>query len=107
MLDTSHFTGTTTWWRHPLNLNITYTDGARYVAEKAGAYWLLDQIALSGYPHTFQKWDLSVVGTEGEIVVEDGDENVIHRHKLSYTDFPEPGVTLWFVDGVILLPSEY
>ncbi len=27
--------------------SILYTDGAKYVADSAGAYWLLDQIALA------------------------------------------------------------
>ena len=30
-----------------MNRNILYTDGAKYVADQAGAYWLLDAIALS------------------------------------------------------------
>jgi hypothetical protein len=27
--------------------SITFTDGAKYVADAAGAYWLLDEIALA------------------------------------------------------------
>ena len=43
--DLVHFTGTETWYRHPLNKKVLYTDGAQYVAEAGGAYWLLDEIA--------------------------------------------------------------
>ena len=30
------FTGSTTWYRHPLNKKALYTDGAQYVAEHGG-----------------------------------------------------------------------
>ena len=38
--DLLHFTGSECWYRHPLYPSITYTDGAQYVAEAGGAYWL-------------------------------------------------------------------
>ncbi len=31
---------------HPLNRKIAYTEGVRYLAEKAQAYWLLDDIVI-------------------------------------------------------------
>jgi len=39
-------TGTETWFHHPLNRKVVYTEGMQYVAEKGGAYWLIDEIAL-------------------------------------------------------------
>ena len=110
VLDTSGFTGTDTWFRHAIARQVTYTEGAKYVAETAGAYWLLDKIAIVGptIPEEFQVWKLEVGDRlKGEIIVEDGDGHVVHREGLAFTDFPEPGITLWFVDNVILLPSEY
>ena len=44
--DLRQFTATEHWYRHPLNRAVLYTDGAKFVAERAGAYWLLDEIAL-------------------------------------------------------------
>lgn len=41
------FTGLETWHRHSLNPTVLYTDGAKHVAERADAYWLLDEIALA------------------------------------------------------------
>jgi hypothetical protein len=41
------FNGTENWYRHGLIRNVAYTDGAQYVAEHAGAYWLLDIIAIA------------------------------------------------------------
>jgi len=43
----SQFTGSEHWYRHGLVRSITFTDGAKYVADSAGAYWLLDEIALA------------------------------------------------------------
>jgi hypothetical protein len=34
------FTGSEHWYRHGLVPNITFADGAKYVADAAGAYWL-------------------------------------------------------------------
>jgi len=31
---------------NPINRNILYTEGVQYVAENAGAHWLIDEIAL-------------------------------------------------------------
>ena len=41
------FTGTEVWYRHSLIRKILYTEGIQYPAEKAGAYWLIDEIAFS------------------------------------------------------------
>ena len=40
------FTGSENWYRHGINRNILFTDGAKYVADTAGAYWLLDEIEI-------------------------------------------------------------
>jgi hypothetical protein len=45
--DLDQFTGSEYWYRHSLNPSVTYTDGARYLAEHGGAYWFLDEIALA------------------------------------------------------------
>ena len=37
----SQFTGSEHWYRHGLVRHIIFTDGAKYVADAAGAYWLL------------------------------------------------------------------
>lgn len=108
--DLGHFTGSEQWFRHSLNRKVTYTQGVQYAAEKAGAYWLVDKIAamqlepkISQEP--FQVWKLDT--NTKTITVEDGNNGVIYTEVLDFTDFPEPGITLWFTDNVILLPSEY
>ena len=45
--DLAAFHGTAHWYRHGVIRNVLYTDGAKYVADQAGAYWLLDAIAIA------------------------------------------------------------
>jgi hypothetical protein len=40
--DLAHFTGTEWWYRHPLFNNVLFTDGVQHLAQKAGAYWLVE-----------------------------------------------------------------
>jgi hypothetical protein len=108
------FTGTEQWFRHSLARDITYTEGAQYVAETAGAYWLLDEIALAQRyirkvaREEFQVWKLVVQdNATGDLFVEDGNDNLVWTKHLEFTDFPAEGITLWFTAKVILLPSEY
>ena len=41
--DLSQFIGTENYYRHWTGHGV-YTDGVKYLAEKAGAYWLIDAI---------------------------------------------------------------
>jgi hypothetical protein len=38
--DLSHFTGTNQYYRH-WAMRLVYTDGVKYIADDADAYWLL------------------------------------------------------------------
>ncbi|WP_431201572.1 DUF6876 family protein [Bradyrhizobium betae] len=113
LADLKQFTGSEEWFRHALNRSVTYTQGARYVAEQVGAYWLLDEIALAQLAvavvraQPFQVWKLDVMGSRATLFCEDGNDAVVFTKDISFTNFPEPGITLWFTDKVILLPSEY
>lgn len=107
------FTGSEQWFRHPLNRTILFTEGAKYVADQAGAYWLLDEIALAqlSVPSLraapFQAWKLNVKDSRATLSCDDGNGIQLYAKEISFTDFPECGVTLWFADNVILLPGEY
>jgi hypothetical protein len=111
------------------------TDGVRYLAEQAGAYWLLNVIqsyqgqqAVRKAP--FQVWRLTVdleAKTGVVLAYEDSDSangvplvratgsggwprfvpGYLVRQELEYTDFPLPEVKVWVIDGVIMLPCEY
>ena len=109
--DLAQFTGTETWFRHGLMPKITYTEGVQYLAEQAGAYWLIDKVAtlqLDKKVRTeeFQVWKLKVANDKASLVCEDGNDNVVYREKIEFTDFPLDEITLWFENNVIMLPSE-
>ena len=110
----NQFNGSEHWYRHGLIATITFTDGAKYVADAAGAYWLLDEIALAQRSdpkvakEEFQVWKLTVKDDDSAtLVCEDGNTNVVSTKLIPFTDFPHEGVTLWFANNVIYLPSEH
>lgn len=116
--DLSGFHGSETFTRfNAFNRTALATEGAIHLAEQVGAYWLLDEIALAQtHPkirgEEFQVWKLTVKDAKGTLAVEDGNDNVVRTKRIPYTDFPEPGFTLWAarneLGGVtVMLPSEY
>jgi hypothetical protein len=112
--DLTQFTGSENWYRHGINRKVLFSDGAKYVADQAGAYWLLDEIAII-QPHNaliaaeeFQVWKLTVnVDQTGVLTCDDGNGRVIFSKQIEYTDFPMDGITLYFTNNTILLPGEY
>lgn len=117
------FTGTGTYYKHPLFSKFRYTDGVRYLAINAECYWLLEFI-FSHQSNTkikntpFQVWKLvneqtqfvnrSRVGEHKAVItIEDGNDNVVKTFRLDYTSFPLEEYSLWMIDGVLLLKSEY
>jgi hypothetical protein len=112
--DLAQFTGSESWYRHGINRAVLFTDGAKYVADQVGAYWLLDEIAIIQAhdaclkAEEFQVWKLAVNADQtGVLTCEDGNDNVVYTKQLEYTDFPLGGITLYFTNNTILLPSEY
>lgn len=110
----SHFTGSEHWYRHALVRSILFTDGAKYLADKAGAYWLLDEIALAQRyeqpvaAEEFQLWKLSVRPDRTAVLAcENGNGDVILRKDIPFTDFPLDEINLYCANNTILLPSEY
>ena len=106
----AHFTGTENYYKHLLGLKLT--DGALYVAEACGAFWLMDIIASCKYvdavaKEVFQVYKLTVNNGKGIVTVEDGNDNELYRQEIQTTDFPLDEITLWVSDNIILLPSEY
>ena len=101
----AQFTGSETWHRHGINRKVLFTDGAKYVADAAGAYWLLDEIAIiqpydkAVAAEDFQAWVLKV-NPDGTAILtcEDGNGRPVFTKALEFTTFPEPGITLWFCE---------
>ncbi len=105
------FTGTETWYRHPLNRNLLYTEGVQFFAERAGCYWFLDIAATELFrlqrTEPFLVITLAVDDGEADIVVDDGDGSAVFRRHIHFTDAPSGDWRFYLTDNVVLLPSEY
>lgn len=109
----SLFTGTEHYYR--INRKCLLTDGTKYLAEGAGAFWLMDAAASYlielGTDDWFVQIVLVVTGSKAVLTLEDGNGHVRAWQEIPYTDFPIPQQTLYASwDGehwVIMLPSEY
>jgi hypothetical protein len=112
--DLDQFTGSENWYRHGINREILFTDGAKFLADQAGAYWLLDEIAII-QPYDkrvsaeeFQVWKLTVRPDHtSTLTCDDGNGNIVFTKGIEFTDFPLDEITLYFANNVIHLPSEY
>ena len=115
----TYYTGTEHWYRYsPLLFpSMLLTDGTKYVADSAGAYWLMDAIA-SHIMHNpavcgelFIVCTLEVSSHKAMLTLDDGDGNILAKQAIDSTDFPAPGIMLYAInDGkywTLLLPSEY
>lgn len=121
-----HFTGSENYYRAAFG-NMLFTDGVHYVAEQAGAFWLIDAIASHQRKAAkdaklaqFQVWFLRSNGKGGCTLSCYADTGKGQRAKISqrieYTDFPfdqfgSEGFKLYVGangNGVtLMLPSEY
>jgi hypothetical protein len=110
----SQFTGSECLYKHSLVKHIRYTDGAKFVAERGGAYWLIDEIAFAQFSgqglldELFQHWLLSVHEDRTAFLrCDEGNGKRLYEKAIEYTDFPLSQVRFYECEGIILLPSEY
>ena len=89
----AQFTGTERLCRHAIKRNVFFTDGAKYVADRAAAYWLLNKTPLIQpwnkriCAEAFQVWKLRVnAGCTGQLVCEDGNDNIVYTRASPSTD---------------------
>lgn len=112
--DLRQFTGSENSYRHAINSSIYYTDGVQYLAETAGAYWLVDEIALANHfehnvkAEEFQVWTLTVnlSDSSAALCCDDGNGVIVYQKHIPFTDFPLQKIKLYCTNSVILLPSE-
>lgn len=101
------FTGTMHYYKH-VSGNV-YTDGVQYVASQHGVYWFLDLITSRSaqFKEPFTVWNLERLN-EGrfKITADDGNENIFYEQEI-VSDFKYDCLQLFFIDNVLLLPSEY
>lgn len=109
----SQFTGTSQYYR--VSPKILLTDGALYLAEQAGAFWLMMVFASYLVELNPDEWfavlKLHVIDTKALLRIEDGNDNLLASQEIEYTDFPLPSITLYGClqsgQWVLMLPSEY
>ena len=120
-----HFCGTEQYYPHWLG--IRYTDGVKYLADNAEAYWLIDASA-SHQPKAlrnqrlreFQGWFLHVGDTHEFIKAKAGNAAVLTCwedsptastqpaiiQQIPFTDFPLKEIKLYLQEKILLLPDE-
>lgn len=111
----SHFIGTEKYHRWSSIFPDFLTDGAKYLAEKAGAFWLMDivgSVRRKVLAKGFATLNMTIDGEGGCVVaLDDGNGKVFYKQAVPYTDAPFD-VKL-FVQPCdenrlcIMLPSEY
>ncbi len=107
------FTGTEHYYR--LNRRCLITDGAKYLADEGGAYWLLDAAASYLLELGTSDWFVLVrlVASEdyATLSLEDGNGVIRASQQIPFTDFPLTEQVLYGCwDGdqwVLMLPNEY
>lgn len=113
--DLSHFTGTEAYHRWSVLFPDLLTDGAKYLAEKAGMFWLMDIIGSNR--RKFLREGFATVNLtlspndKGTVEIDDGNGKVLYTQHIPYTDAPFP-VKLFVAMAAenklcIMLPSEY
>ena len=120
LTELNHFTGSEKIFQHWIN-KICYTEGVKYLADKTGSYWLIDEIAYVILPHLIKEdkdWfysiELSVNSDRSAmIIIGNGNSNIHLKHNINWTDFPmtEEKVRFYLCDSgsyyCLMLPSEY
>lgn len=109
----AHFTGTEHYYR--ISRRHLLTDGTKYLAEAAGAFWLMDAVASHlneiGTTDWFVLVRTKVADNKAVMIYEDGNGHEHARQEIPYTDFPLSECVLYCCwDGehwVLMLPSEY
>ena len=118
--DLRQFTGTEQYHKFsPLFRTFVLTDGAKYLAEEGHCYWLMDAIASHRASYKNEGFVVAKFGKKGnewwKLTLEDGNDNVLARQAIEFSDFPLDAITLYVIPQytgdeilhVIMLPSEY
>ena len=113
----NNFSGTERYYR--ITPDTVITDGAKFVADKGGAYWLMTAIA-SYLPELTEKEsfivaNLTVSRSESSctalLKLDDGNDNILAEQFIEYTDFELDMIKLYACYTgdmwVIMLPREY
>lgn len=102
------FYGTENYFTNPL-VKYNYTDGVKYFAENAGAYWLLQEINGMTAKVNEYFFNIKVISknNKADIIIDDGNGKVLDKKHIGFTDLPEGEWQFFLTDNVLMLPGEY
>src|SRR5438105_5410898 len=107
------FTGSEEFYRHFTNV-IIYTEGVKFLAERARLYWLIDLIASlqtralkDRALREFQLWELRIANGKAVLVCLRDSDDPAFRVPLKFADSALDYVRLYVENGTLLLPSEH
>lgn len=107
--DINYFNGSENYYKHWLG--ILFTDGVKYVADEANAHWLIDAIASYQSKlknEEFQTWTLQQDTKHSwTLTATDGNERILAKQKIEYSDFPLNKIVFFLSDKVLMLTTEY
>lgn len=107
--------GTSQYWKiFPGDFQFYITDGVKAMYEMCGALWLVSAIFFDVHKEKIRNEDFVVYkltinrDSSAVLVAEDGNYHKLSREEFTHTDFPlSEGITLYWCDNVLMLPSEY
>lgn len=95
-----------------------YTEGIQYLAIVADCYWLITDVSEIGKKlltenpsviidiHMLPEFLREIIGYETIITYSNRDGEVLESQQYTTTNFPLDDLRLFFIDNVLLLPSE-
>ena len=109
-INLAQFIGTENYYKFNFFLrDAVMTDGAKYLADKAGCYWLYDILCSVQHLPKVRREEFQVLRfnkAKKLVTVEDGNYNILYSQVILSTDFPLDEIMLYFTNNVLLLPSE-
>lgn len=106
----AQFTGSEELYRYSV---LTITDGVSFLC-KNGCSWMVDIVLSYQYDpkvqkEEFQVWNFIINTQEqtGFVEMNDGNDNIIVKQEIPYTDFPLTRLKLYYTNNVLMLPQEY
>ena len=104
-----HFIGT----KHYYSVfGVNVTDGVKYVMDNGYSWFVTDAIAVLRFKPRLRREAFLTVQLqltedhEADMVITDGNENKLYTQHYEFTD-AKRDLTLYFIDNVLLLNSEY
>jgi hypothetical protein len=94
--------------------NLYFTEGVKTLRDLCECQWLIDAI-LSYQPRCHkdsalkecQFWDLKKEKNSWMLTCRRDKNDVAFSQRIGYSDFPLDEITIWVINKIVMLPSEY